>query len=133
MEILKSRVTVEKKQKFYSCGAGIISSSVRTDGMYYACTGNLSESVCLGNAESGLDIAKQKFLKELNSIDNEECNRCNIHDCCNAKGCMMCNMDINGDLNRPVYIMCKMQKFMSQLYHENESFISKYIKGVSHV
>lgn len=43
-----------KRKKFYTCGAGIISSYVRTEGGIYACPGNLSPSAEIGTVEDGL-------------------------------------------------------------------------------
>lgn len=129
-EILDS---VEPNAKFYSCGAGIVSLYVRTDGSYYACAGCLKEEMCLGNVKTGVLMEKKNYLKNLNGIENEECNVCKYYTNCNIKGCIMCSFGRNGDINKPVKIMCSLQKFYARLYYENLNFIKQIIKGEGNV
>lgn len=118
---------VEKNQKFYYCGAGIISLYVNTDGTYFPCTGCLADEACLGNVEKGFDFEKITYLKELNSIDNEECNHCKLFDTCGEKGCVWGNLENSKAVNQPVKILCRLHKFLTALNQENQEFLEKYV------
>ncbi|GBK62309.1 MAG: SPASM domain-containing protein [Paenibacillus macerans] len=121
--------SVEKKRKFYSCGAGIISLYVRTDGTFYPCHAYMVEEESLGNADQGLNRNKIEYLKNLNSIDNENCNRCEIYEVCGAKGCIMQSLETNGDVNLPDPTLCYMQKFKSSFYYKNIDRLKKIAEG----
>lgn len=123
---IKSALQKERK-KFYSCGAGIVSAYVRTDGGIFACPGNLDASVRLGNVEEGMAITKIKELREFNGINNKKCNECEISRYCTAQSCRMQNLAITGDVNEPVPVMCRMRKLVYQMYMENEPLIDRLV------
>lgn len=115
------------RKKFYTCGAGIISSYIRTDGGIYACPGNLNVSVQLGTVSDGMNPLKIKELKEFDRIENEVCRDCNISEYCTEQACRMQNLAICNDVNKPVPIMCRMRKLVYQIYRENESLINRLV------
>lgn len=125
-EVMQS---VEKKRKFYNCGAGIISLYVRTDGTFYSCPTHMVEQESLGSVERGLNPQKIKFLKDFNSIDNENCRTCEIYEECEAKSCVMQSLDTNGDINNPDPTLCFLQKFKTSFYYENFSRLKKIVEG----
>lgn len=114
-----------ERKKFFFCGAGIISMYVRTDGTLLPCSGCLDEVVAIGNVISGIDKAKVNFYKKIDSIDNDECNKCEIYDYCGEKSCMMQNLEVNKDMNKPVHVMCAKRKFLYKLYVENLEIIKE--------
>lgn len=114
------------KNKFYSCGAGIISAYVRTDGGIFACPGNLDQTVKLGDLDEGLHKDKIQELKEFDGIQNEICQECDIAGYCVERSCIMQNLAVTGDKNKPAPIFCRMRKLMYAIYKEHEEII-KYL------
>lgn len=117
----------KERKKFYSCGAGIVSMYVRTDGGIYACPGNLDCSVELGNVNSGVIRKKIEKLKEFKEIKNDKCNKCEIAKYCVEQSCMMQNLAITGDINTPVPILCRMRKLMYEIYKEKQNVIKRLV------
>lgn len=118
-------IKVKKKcQRFYSCGAGIVSSYIGTDGSIYPCTGCLDEIALLGNVKIGYSSEKINRLKGLESIENDECNACTLYEFCSEKACVMGNISYSGSKNEPVPILCHMRKFMNILYDDNPELMS---------
>lgn len=117
----------KERKKFYSCGAGIVSAYVRTDGGIFACPGNLDESVRLGNVEEGIVISKIRELREFNGINNEKCKECELTRYCTAQSCRMQNLAITGDVNEPIPVMCRMRKLVHQMYMENEPLLGRLV------
>lgn len=126
-KVIKFRDPIIKNstKKFYCCGAGIVSAYIRTDGTIFACPGNLEETVCLGNLDKGFKKEKMLELKNFNGIDNEECANCEIADYCVERSCMMQNIAVTGDKNKPAPIFCRMRRLMFELYQENEDIIKR--------
>ncbi|MBT2292012.1 4Fe-4S cluster-binding domain-containing protein [Paenibacillus albidus] len=125
-EVLHS---VEEKRKFYSCGAGIISLYVRTDGTFFSCSTHMAQEEGLGDVDRGLNPQKIAYLKQLNSIDNETCLACEIYELCEAKSCIMQSLDTNGDVNIPDPTLCYMQKFKTSFYYDNLRSLKKINEG----
>ena len=128
-KVIKFREPIQKinGKKFYCCGGGIVSAYIRTDGTIFACPGNLEETVCLGDLQSGFRREKVLELKNFNGIDNEECKECKIADYCTERSCIMQNLAVTGDKNKPAPIFCRMRKLMFEIYQENETIV-KHIK-----
>jgi len=114
----------KERQKFYSCGAGIVSLYVRCDGSLFACPGNLDEEVTLGHIDDGLDRQKIEWLKQFDSIDNDKCQNCAAYDCCVEKSCVMMNIAKTGNPHQPDSMLCWTRLLMYQIYMENEKVIS---------
>lgn len=122
--ILDELMNMEKTSShFFSCGAGIISAYIRTDGSIFACPGNLREYAAIGSIKNGYDKHKIRWLKTLSGINNEACNQCEIYHLCREKSCIMQNALITGDYNVPVPVYCHLRKFMYRLYCENKDVI----------
>lgn len=121
--------SVKRKRKFYSCGAGIISLYVRTDGTFYPCHAYMVEEESLGSVHQGLNRSKINDLKNLNNIDNEACHRCDIYDICGAKSCIMQSLETNGNVNMPDPTLCYMQKFKTSFYYDNIDRLKKIVEG----
>lgn len=117
----------KERRKFYSCGAGIVSAYVRTDGGIYACPGNLDASLELGNVQEGMIVSKIKELWEFNGINNKKCRECEISQYCTAQSCRMQNLAITGDVNEPIPVMCRMRKLVFQIYTEKELLIKRLV------
>lgn len=111
------------KEKFYCCGAGIISAYVRTDGSIFACPGNLDAEVCLGSLQEGFQRKKIQELKNFNSIQNKECKKCEIAAYCVESSCIMQNIAVTGDKNKPAPIFCRLRKLMFEIYQEHKAII----------
>lgn len=117
----------KERKKFYTCGAGIISSYVRTDGGIYACPGNLEPAVKLGTVDSGLNKEKIDELKRFEGIDNSQCQSCEISKYCTEQSCAMQNLAVTGDINTPIPIMCRLRKLAYEIYVNNQSLIEKIV------
>ncbi len=115
------------KDKFYCCGAGIISAYIRTDGSIFACPGNLDKSVKLGSLDAGLQKKKIQELREFDGIENITCQNCSIASYCVERSCIMQNLAVTGDKNKPAPIFCRMRKLMYQVYKEHEEIIKHLI------
>lgn len=117
---------MEKKPvKFFSCGAGVINSYVRTDGSILPCSGYLDKSVEIGNVNDGLNKEKVDFYKKIESIENEKCKKCELYDICPEKTCVLQNLAICNDMNTPIPVMCARRKFLYKLYKENIDIIKQ--------
>lgn len=112
-----------KKQRFYTCGGGIVSMYVRTDGSIYACPGNLRSEAILGSVMEGLDRQKIYQLKSMKGIKSTRCSACELYESCTANSCVMQNMLLTGDINTPAPILCKMQKMLYRVYKNNEEVL----------
>ncbi|MGB8454679.1 MAG: 4Fe-4S cluster-binding domain-containing protein [Anaerocolumna sp.] len=110
--------SVEKKKIFYTCGAGLITHYIRTDGKLFACTACLDKEYSLGDIDKGLYLDKINFLKEVKEIHNKSCTACSLYDYCGAKSCIMTSLRSNGDINRPNDTLCRMEQFMYGFYQE---------------
>lgn len=117
----------EKKrcEKFYACGAGIISSYVRHDGTLYACPGNLDKNVSLGDIQSGFNQQKINWLKNFDDIDNQKCHNCSAFDCCAEKSCVMMNIGKTGSPHQPAPMLCWMRLLLVKIHKENRELISQ--------
>ena len=56
------------KQRFYSCGAGIVASYVRVDGEIFPCGSNTTKEVSLGNVKGKVYYGKIRFLMNFDKI-----------------------------------------------------------------
>lgn len=121
--------SVEKKRKFYTCGAGIISLYVRTDGTFYPCSVYMEEEASLGSVDHGLNRNRINFLKNLNGIDNETCRECDIYEVCGAKSCIMKSLETNGNVNIPDPTLCYMEKYKTSFYYEKFDRLKKIVEG----
>lgn len=115
----------EKKKRFYTCGGGIISMYVRTDGSMFACPGNLCSETSIGHVDSGYDTDKIRFLKSLEGIDNQRCRACELYEACTVNSCVMQNKQVTGNINEPAPVLCNMQKLLYRMYLKNEGIFSK--------
>ena len=121
-------VNFEKdRKKFYSCGAGIVSSYVRTDGGIYACPGNLDPVMQLGTIQNGLNKEKIHQLKHFEEINNLQCQSCEISRYCTEQACIMQNLAVMGDVNAPIPIMCRLRKLAYELYISNQNVIKRIV------
>ena len=114
----------KKKRRFYTCGGGIISSYVRTDGSIYACPGNLEPKVSIGNVMVGDNHELLSKLKSMKEIDNEMCKKCELYEVCTANSCVMQNLHKTGDFNMPDPVLCFMNKMFYRLYLKNREILS---------
>lgn len=127
-EFAEKVVEMKKERKrFYTCGAGIISMYVRTGGEVYACPGNLDSSVELGNIYKGIDRIKIDNLKHLEGIENEKCQNCEIAPYCVERSCIMQNLAVTEDINKPIPIFCRMRKLMYQIYIDQYDVIKRLV------
>lgn len=55
--------SVNPSNKFYACGAGLISLYIRMGVEFYPCPSHLKADGCIGNSENGYDSQKISFLK----------------------------------------------------------------------
>lgn len=108
---------------FYKCGAGIVSTYIRTDGRIFACPGNLNDNVALGHVDTDIDPEKYRFLKNIKGIENKECQLCELNGKCSAQSCIMQSMAKNGRHDVPDSTMCRMEKFLFDLYKRNKERI----------
>lgn len=119
----------KKKLRFYTCGGGIISSYVRTDGSIYACPGNLAPEVSIGNVIDGDNYELLNKLKSMKEINNNICKKCELYESCTANCCVMQNLHKTGDINMPDPVLCYMQKMFYRLYLKNQEILSMIKMG----
>lgn len=117
----------KERKRFFTCGAGIVSSYVRTDGGIYACPGNLNPNAEIGTVEQGLNTKQIEKLKHIESIDNQKCRECEISKYCTEQSCVMQNLAITGDINTPIPIMCRLRKLIHEIYEENQAIIERIV------
>lgn len=117
----------KERKKFYSCGAGIVSSYVRTDGGVYACPGCLDPEVQLGTVEQGVNRDKIDRLRHFEGTDNLECQLCGISRYCTEQSCIMQNLAVMGDVSTPVPVMCRLRKLAYELYENNQDIIGRIV------
>lgn len=122
----ESLVDIKKEpcKRFYSCGAGIVSSYVRHDGSLYACPGNLNKEVELGDVNLGFDRKRIDWLQRFNDIDSEKCHACSAFSICTEKSCIMMNIGKTGSPNQPAPMLCWTRLLLVKIYRENEKLIS---------
>jgi len=108
---------------FYQCGAGIVSTYIRTDGRIFACPGNLNDNVVLGHIDTDIKPERYRFLKNIKGIENKECQLCELNGKCSAQGCIMQSLAKNGRYDIPDATMCQMEKFLFDLYMRNKERI----------
>lgn len=113
----------KSKKRFYSCGAGIVSSYVKVNGDIYACANAVQCKATLGNVHSGYDKQAISYLKNITEIDNKKCISCSIYELCSAKGCIYKSILENGNVNHPSYALCWMQKFKFSFYNNHKKEI----------
>lgn len=111
------------KQRFYSCGAGIVASYIRVDGEIFPCGSNTTKEVSLGNVRRKVNYGKIRFLMNLDKIDNEKCKICYMNEKCRINSCIMENLNKNGTINKPVDTLCIMEKFAEKLYQEKKEIL----------
>lgn len=121
-------ISLLKNKKIYSCGGGIISLYIKDDGGIYSCPAHISKDVLLGDIKSGLNNEKINELKNIDSINDPRCKVCDIYDYCTVKGCIMLNLEINGDINKTVDILCWTKKLEHKLIMENIEKIKEIYK-----
>lgn len=117
----------KKREKFYSCGAGIISVYVRYNGSLFACPGNLDDSVKLGDINVGFDKSKIDWLKNFNDINNEKCHNCVAFSNCDEKSCVMMNVAKTGSPDKPSPMLCWTRLLMYRMYLENKEILSRVV------
>lgn len=115
----------EKKQRFYTCGGGLVSMYVRTDGSIFACPGNLRPEMSIGHVDRGYEREKLCFLKTLEGIENERCRACGLYEACTANSCVMQNMQLTGDYNKPAPVLCHMNRMLYRIYLKNAGMLKR--------
>lgn len=126
--IENASISLLKNKKVYSCGGGIISLYIKDDGGFYSCPAHISQEVILGDIRNGLNNEKINKLKSIDSINDPKCKVCDIYDYCTVKGCIMLNLEINGDINKTVDILCWLKKLEYKLVVENIDKIKEIYK-----
>ena len=121
--ITQVKDAIKVKKRFYSCGAGIVSSYVKVNGDIYACANAVQCKATLGNVHSGYDKQAISYLKNITEIDNKKCISCSIYELCSAKGCIYKSILENGNVNHPSYALCWMQKFKFSFYNNHKKEI----------
>lgn len=119
----------KKKLRFYTCGGGIITSYVRTDGSIYACPGNLDPEVSIGNVTDGDNCELIGKLKSMKGISNDVCKKCELYESCTANSCVMQNLRRTGNVDIPDPVLCYMQKMFYRLYMKNQEILSMIKMG----
>lgn len=66
---------------------------------------------------------KIQELKNFNSIQNKECKKCEIAAYCVESSCIMQNIAVTGDKNKPAPIFCRLRKLMFEIYQEHKAII----------
>lgn len=119
--------TERQLKKFVYCGAGIITSYIRTDGGIYACPANLSEGSRIGHTDTGFDTEKVHIIRGLDGIENSKCNSCELYSSCTAKGCIMQSLAKNGSIHEPDPMLCRIVKIAHKLNMEYQELLSRVV------
>lgn len=119
-----------KRSRVYSCGAGVISLYIRSNGGCYPCPGCFKENARIGSIIEGLNDKKIDEFKYINQINNPRCQNCDIYSYCNVKSCLMMNLQINNDIHKPVEMCCWLTKLKYNLIREKNHVFSKSFEGV---
>lgn len=127
--LTNARYLLEKRKKIYSCGGGIISIHVKNNGEFYSCPVSTIPDNALGNAKDGLNMEKIEELKNIDKINNYRCKNCSIYDYCGGKSCIMLNLEINGDKNKPVDMVCWLEKLRYNFIREKEEIMRETFGG----
>lgn len=114
----------QRKKQFYTCGAGLITHYVRTDGSLFACSACLDKEFSLGDTDQGLYPDKIEFLKDISGIQNESCRSCSIYEYCGARACLMSNLASNQDINKPNKTLCRLEQFKYGFFEEVKEELS---------
>lgn len=94
------------------CFGGITGFSIDIDGNLFPCT------ICVGNDElkignvfdENINEIKINKLFDINTSQNAECVGCSRQEFCSSTRCKIINKIVMGDFNKPVPIMCSLQK-----------------------
>lgn len=87
----------------------------------------MSTNAEIGTVEEGLKEEKIDSLKQFDSIDNPECEACEISEYCTEQSCVMQNLTVMGDINKPIPVMCKLRKLIYEIYTQNEDLIKRIV------
>lgn len=118
-----------KPAVFYGCGAGIVSSYVTKEGNLFPCPTYFNKEVSVGDTENGINKEKRKWLMSIKDIENSQCNKCDIKEYCSSKSCLMMNLEVNNDINKPVPILCWLGRLQYKLIREKYDEILLLVKG----
>ncbi|CAK7051069.1 radical SAM protein [Tissierella sp.] len=124
--------------EFYGCKAGLYSSYINVDGQIYTCKEVENRDYLIGTEDKGLYPNKIRNLIRKQSIYNE-CTNCSYLSHCSARGCIIENFEINGDIYKPVKIKCLETKIIFDIFknkiskEQKESFQKFYERMSSNV
>lgn len=107
-----------KLNSCYKCGAGLISSYIRTNGDIYACSANLINKYRLGTLDNGFEPQKLEMLKHIKEIKNGKCHDCHIYNYCTAKCCIMNSLRFNESIDLPSSLLCRVEQIKYKLYEK---------------
>lgn len=94
------------------CFGGIVSFAIDVNGDIFPCTFSVGdEELKLGSVfDEDVSEAKQKELVKVYISENEGCEGCLRKELCDSTRCKLLNKKVMGDFNKPIPIMCALQK-----------------------
>lgn len=117
-----------KSVRLYSCGAGIISFYVNTEGDMFLCPNLLKYKYSLGNVFDGFSefghLVRNK-LKDVKDIDNAVCRECKENEICKVKGCFASSLYANDDINIPDRYACLYGKIVNSIVEKNVKILEE--------
>lgn len=110
MELHNILLLGDKEMKSSSCGGGITSYHIYSDGSIYPCSFVVNNSeFCIGNIHNGINKQKLQELISNYKKDISECQGCDYEKYCLTYKCRYLNWSLSKDLNKAVPVICQLE------------------------
>lgn len=120
-------------ETFYSCKAGLNSSFVDLEGIFYTCGSN--KEFKIGDYRNGMDYSKVRNIVYCKDSPTASCFNCKYVNHCTTRSCLINNFEKNNNIYHPVNINCIQTKiifdiFDNELEKEQKKIFSHYFNSL---